>query len=1263
MAKQPTAKGPSGLTDYGTRESFLSVFGWGYIFYSNDNPSATFDITVKFKSKDGTTTGPKVATGTFQIFTGDTLDVAPLPDVTLYLGQTLSDYEQGGQFSRKEIFSNPEHQFYVGRTAYYGVLHNPTGEATEYALYMTVYKQNADNPDQWTELYHTYGGSSSDWTGDASLPLSGYNTPTPRSLSGTASASYLHSLSWDLTARQTGRYRVEYHLYPLDAVSRGWSYGWQWSTSTVGKTVVQYINVVDKVKPVITVGHANYVVLAGQPFAKPYVTVTLPSGADITDECTLSFTSSDIALNADGSLTNTNVSDSKTSTVTVTATVPTTYDTPDAVTFTLTILKEAWGYDIMADSPLPATPEQGNYNKLVFLNTTDGATAQADGEHYLTTLASGITIRALPGLAVTIGSKGEGASHTFDLDYTGTDQTFDGKPLLSLDGPQVTYDNDNIPTSGLFFMFQPTVNGFLTIDADEWLAGNTYALLIKGDDGKAQIIGTYKPTTTRSGEQMINKPLMAGHTYYLVNGGQEGHAAATRLRGIEYQPAFVWTASDIRPVDMATAYYFKDDDGTVYTITEGLPGLVDGKTNGVTFSVSSQACNHTAAGDEPASYPGYSGSYATIANDGTVTPTHQTTDEIESGNDNEQAVPRVKVSATVASLEKSGVTATAAYYMRISGINAYAVPYDYSPAIRETHTMYIGGEPAVTLTWGGWNETDQIVYQQQNAWLGASLGSASEFDTTVDGLKWQAHMNGIDEPTDEMAQSFDLTEPTDADGNQRLRRYQLPCRGDYVTFKPLMHGRLYVYTLQPGVVQWDGLKASPTTAEQLWKWNPTFVVDERGLAVKGMGDEGSATAVTHKTSSNVRAKLDQSAWTGTSADASHPDVTVTFQPTSDGTMDTGKRDFIANNWGTAGSQQKVISLDDYYSTASTSGSTTTSGEAITNTGGHLIPFQGYVRHGFEVFPGKTYYVFTPKDRLGCSGFAFAPEEDTEQATLTLNAAETYTPATQSGNHLTVTLTGKKFYRDSWNSVCLPFSMNEEQVRATFGAGTEITVLNRAEMDEKQTRLYFMEHYYQHLVAGVPCFIRPTFKDANGNALYATTADDGTVTSNLLTAKDGREYMDGLTFRDVAIVEGEDALKSDATATATLGGVTYTFTMKGIYTKQAQNLPANSYLLSGGKLYFTTVALSSGAFNSYIEVTSSDGSTPPAAKMGFVSFKGDDIADGGTATRIGGIVSHRSSDVPATEGVFSLTGQRLGTTTDGLPAGVYIVNSRKVIVKP
>ena len=32
------------------------------------------------------------------------------------------------------------------------------------------------------------------------------------------------------------------------------------------------------------------------------------------------------------------------------------------------------------------------------------------------------------------------------------------------------------------------------------------------------------------------------------------------------------------------------------------------------------------------------------------------------------------------------------------------------------------------------------------------------------------------------------------------------------------------------------------------------------------------------------------------------------------------------------------------------------------------------------------------------------------------------------------------------------------------------------------------------------------------------------------------------------------------------------------------------------------------------------------------------------------------------GVFSLSGQRLADTTDGLPKGIYIVNGRKTVVK-
>ena len=53
-----------------------------------------------------------------------------------------------------------------------------------------------------------------------------------------------------------------------------------------------------------------------------------------------------------------------------------------------------------------------------------------------------------------------------------------------------------------------------------------------------------------------------------------------------------------------------------------------------------------------------------------------------------------------------------------------------------------------------------------------------------------------------------------------------------------------------------------------------------------------------------------------------------------------------------------------------------------------------------------------------------------------------------------------------------------------------------------------------------------------------------------------------------------------------------------------------------------------------------------------------ILDGST-TGISGVTAE-ATNAPAA--VYSLTGVRMGTTTDNLPAGIYIVNGKKVLVK-
>ena len=98
----------------------------------------------------------------------------------------------------------------------------------------------------------------------------------------------------------------------------------------------------------------------------------------------------------------------------------------------------------------------------------------------------------------------------------------------------------------------------------------------------------------------------------------------------------------------------------------------------------------------------------------------------------------------------------------------------------------------------------------------------------------------------------------------------------------------------------------------------------------------------------------------------------------------------------------------------------------------------------------------------------------------------------------------------------------------------------------------------------------------------------------------------------------------------------------------------------------TVYISEGksygkGYRSYIDYT---GTTTTSAKALSISFSGvEDDDDNGTTTDIR--IAELADDVIETlgiGGVYNLNGQKVADTTRNLPAGIYIVNGRKVVVK-
>lgn len=215
--------------------------------------------------------------------------------------------------------------------------------------------------------------------------------------------------------------------------------------------------------------------------------------------------------------------------------------------------------------------------------------------------------------------------------------------------------------------------------------------------------------------------------------------------------------------------------------------------------------------------------------------------------------------------------------------------------------------------------------------------------------------------------------------------------------------------------------------------------------------------------------------------------------------------------------------------------------------------------------------------------------------------------------LTVNLT-RQLTADMWNAICLPFSMDASQMAALFGEGFKLRSFSRVEKDGANVTLKFAEA--TTLLAGVPYIVLPT-KTVERNAVVVIS--DVTLTSTqpqvVTQTADGREY----TFQGI------------------YAPTSFTANDKTIRFVGANNMfyyPSNTNPMRAFRAYFTLPA----------------GTTE--AKVG-MSFDEDMGVATGIVAVDGGAVDGR---------IYSMSGQYVGTSTQGLPRGLYIRDGRKFVVK-
>lgn len=248
---------------------------------------------------------------------------------------------------------------------------------------------------------------------------------------------------------------------------------------------------------------------------------------------------------------------------------------------------------------------------------------------------------------------------------------------------------------------------------------------------------------------------------------------------------------------------------------------------------------------------------------------------------------------------------------------------------------------------------------------------------------------------------------------------------------------------------------------------------------------------------------------------------------------------------------------------------------------------------------------------------------------------------------------RKLTPGQWASITLPVNLTAAQFKTAFGDQAKLSTFVGQDA-VKTLRLNFksvdLSNDNDVVLKANTLYIMKTTRAAT----VATGSYEKTLSDNSKLTISAPYY----TINNVVPVNltPSETFQEAAKASSTVNG---TVQFCGSFVSKTNFIPAQSYVIGAkdGKWYYTNKALNVKGFRSWIEVNSS---TPAKALSIFV----DDEDVTRTVTGIEGIGVAADGNAVKTP-VYNLQGQKVAendSQLNTLPAGVYIVNNKKVFVK-
>ena len=596
----------------------------------------------------------------------------------------------------------------------------------------------------------------------------------------------------------------------------------------------------------------------------------------------------------------------------------------------------------------------------------------------------------------------------------------------------------------------------------------------------------------------------------------------------------------------------------------------------------------------------------------------------------------------------------------------------YKVADDQTYTVgqtLYNDEKTVGVTLGGWTYNSGTYYDKyQDSYSAKESWEGQKFEKNADRNGYLANSrkteedvfheffndkdqdgkykketfstNGIhaaksEQLTNDYAATGNYSAPADNKSVANVTPWLLPCRGSHIKIEPTDAGLISVYVMQEGCVS-HASSGEPIDVTV----KKVYVADEKGEIVKEVvaDTKSKVAAQMHKDDGRARAEY---FWGD--PELAYNEATMNSFLKIDNFADQWS---FLDNWPNPGMQQHVFKLGK-------------------DEDGHVLITKGIVRYTFNVLPGKTYYIFSNTAKLGLAGFTFEKgihakyhqvkpdaKHDEWRATgefvnvskdengVTLDDTKDYSARTEKNVDVTLKRT---FYKNRWNAICLPYSINRRQIEEVFGDGTMVVLMKKIETSNK--KVMFIEHANQDIIAGYPYLIFPTDKADNDKKNHqvinsiTTRATFGEADSPLFSVgTDGNTYP-------VAKSMQSDALVFKGTFTNTkLNEGSYVVTNKGVLSRIPKDgmeiKPYRSYI------YFNRETAGAKAIS--------------LQNMNVNGFENDEDNTTGIENLLfeSGILTH-SADV------YSIDGQLVRSKAlnfNGLPKGVYIVNGKKYVKK-